>query len=1172
MPDSPPKRITRARARAAEKEPDAKLVKVATSKTTRTTKRKTRADDAEDQVTTIDVPEITADKHQPAKATKGRPKKITAVTVEPTEETIVAEPMPSQASEPEPPKTTRGRTRKAAAASKTKPAEKSEKLDTTKARRVPRGRATAAAAAAAAAAEAAATTAAAVTTTAKAATKPTGAKKKVTFQDDLDKENIFPPSEEFRKSSPKKFPEKATGLRAKPVRRPVAGRATRSTKKAAVIETEKPEEKSELPPLSPKKAKQIPVAQPLSDDDELSGGRTPRKGFKKSFGTDSTPAKMGEKDVSKLNFSSSLVALRQDGISTADLLSSSKAFGSSLLGTPARRPPSPIKDMTREPSPKKANPGNSVQHPFLAVPTPTLNASLLHSPARRPVHSPTKKGETFGSPKVFVPAAAPGLCPTGVSSETTEFRATMFSPPKKISSPSRATKSPERAAKLHKISVDEQFEQEDTVQKSPTPLISAIEFNPGRRNTLVKPITLNHMKNSSPSKVPASPSRDDSAMEIDDHQASEPTVAGESERVERSTTPPGLPAQTPTKALSSKTPTATYQVDKDSDSEDELQSRSQDYSPSPLVGGHRTPTKKNLSVSLIPIPSTVPRRSKSTPIRNATEGDAPAGVDPIPNPAATIQPARIFSMTPLASQFGSLAVTSPDKIPEEQVQPRRGLFSPLMLNPHHSSVDTLTQYSPPKSSFFDDEMLILEQQGGGVEEPTASTEIPEVPPQECGDENAIPIDPRLLAISQSPPAVCTPARVFSVAPQEIYTVQRVPLKPAADELPNRSELKRSASVSGPSSPRKEFLYPESVRSDKVPSFMRGGVTPNRQSNMPAQDFYTPVKPALSPQRTPGTAGWSNMCSPARTPRRYVNPETLKGAVVHVDVHTAEGADASGIFVELLTQMGARCVKQWNWNPSSNTTAVRDSGFGVGGSDEGIRDVGPVSTPGATTPTPGNKIGITHVVFKDGGVRTLQKVRESKGIVLCVGVNWVLDCEREQRWLDEANYAVDPSTIPRGGHRRRKSMEPRALANINGNLVSCDSPAVKDVAAARTSFSPTKEFLTFSSPASRRDSFAVPPTTPQQRLQQLGTDDHDDNDDMSLSPTTPYFLHPSEITQRTCPAKPRLLFSPDAMEGGGIVGQREDEGLRERLLLARRKSLQWAPKVGSPLGRGVSFGG
>jgi len=121
---------------------------------------------------------------------------------------------------------------------------------------------------------------------------------------------------------------------------------------------------------------------------------------------------------------------------------------------------------------------------------------------------------------------------------------------------------------------------------------------------------------------------------------------------------------------------------------------------------------------------------------------------------------------------------------------------------------------------------------------------------------------------------------------------------------------------------------------------------------------------------------------------------LTGAVVYVDVHTTEGADASGIFVELLTQLGARCVKQWNWSPKNSVnTPVGKGGFGLGGSDEGIREIGQVGTPGGSGQGSiggGGKIGITHVVYKDGGRRTLEKVKESNGVVQCVGVAWVLE--------------------------------------------------------------------------------------------------------------------------------------------------------------------------------------
>lgn len=109
-------------------------------------------------------------------------------------------------------------------------------------------------------------------------------------------------------------------------------------------------------------------------------------------------------------------------------------------------------------------------------------------------------------------------------------------------------------------------------------------------------------------------------------------------------------------------------------------------------------------------------------------------------------------------------------------------------------------------------------------------------------------------------------------------------------------------------------------------------------------------------------------SPVKTPHRdaFAPKSTLRGTVVHVDVHTTEGEDASGIFVELLQQMGARCVKSWSWNP-------RLSSSPVDGEDPSLP-----------------KVGITHVVYKDGGLRTLEKVKQASGLVKCVGVGWVLE--------------------------------------------------------------------------------------------------------------------------------------------------------------------------------------
>ena len=122
--------------------------------------------------------------------------------------------------------------------------------------------------------------------------------------------------------------------------------------------------------------------------------------------------------------------------------------------------------------------------------------------------------------------------------------------------------------------------------------------------------------------------------------------------------------------------------------------------------------------------------------------------------------------------------------------------------------------------------------------------------------------------------------------------------------------------------------------------------------------------ALLHKPTPKTQTPTTAKAPARA--------TLQGAVVYVDVHTTEGADASSIFTDLLTHLGAKCVKTWSWNPRAGMKAT-------GAQHGNLMDGDGVS-----------KVGITHVVYKDGGVRTLEKVRDTDGLVKCVGVGWILE--------------------------------------------------------------------------------------------------------------------------------------------------------------------------------------
>ena len=72
-----------------------------------------------------------------------------------------------------------------------------------------------------------------------------------------------------------------------------------------------------------------------------------------------------------------------------------------------------------------------------------------------------------------------------------------------------------------------------------------------------------------------------------------------------------------------------------------------------------------------------------------------------------------------------------------------------------------------------------------------------------------------------------------------------------------------------------------------------------------------------------------------------------------------------------------------------------------------------------------------------------------------------------------------------------------LANMNGNIIPLQTPA-----KPAAEMSPTKEFLTFDTPASRRDSFVIQPPAPATPIAQ---DIGEGFGESPLSPTTPYYL-------------------------------------------------------------------
>ncbi|VUC30011.1 unnamed protein product [Clonostachys rosea] len=1143
--DSPPKRMTRSRAAAKATEPAIASTKISTAaaraKSTATAstkstaaKRKTRADEDDEQL----HKEVPATK----RAARGRPRKAaeseeSSSTAAPT---ITARPArgrpPKKASatevpkeEPVPaPKPARGRPRKVAEP-------QSEEAAPEPAARSARTRGA---------------TATTISQAAKASSK-TAPKKSVKFQEP-DKENIEP--------TVKKAPA-VTSIRGRPAKRGPAA----APRRAQGTEKEKK-------PLSPKKVTQLSMmVRDEESEDELAGGDfVPIPLMKKNpIKAPSVAPKQAELALAEPDADSTM-QVNFDILNPPALTTG--------LASPARRPPAtststattPFKDLMRSPARKIgaiAFPGSALKSTTKPTgtsgPTSSLKGSLLQSPAKRPP-SPIKglqpnSTSTFDfnvptSPtKVSLlqsPAkrALPGFKPL-FNLPQREQLSNLGSPVAKLQTSSAPLSAQKPSAKLL---MDEELLDDGEGGLNE---IDTIKF-PGRLSAVLPreadPSMLEsdededqqHQKganadDSVPEDVQAEPceaedeqvgsgdeTENETENEVDEQEpavTSSPrvhdsicvSIPGEEEESASST--PSTPSASPVEAQNPM-----YQL-RAKDLNDGMDSESEDET---TIHIQATPTTSSLFAS------------KSS--RRSTLG-----------------------FTSLAEQFGAWSAASPTK-PAVRAEPRgespslgSGEVSPAVENffenemhVHPSgkgqpAVPSISMEDGTGEEAFDDVMILdedieLAQEADEMSlmEP-AQLHKPEAQSfddslsdasQEYGDENQMPVDPAIAATT-------TPVRPLM---KTFNTTTKVPLKPADDSTPSPVK-KRSLSAS------RVTLKRPSAGLGRNATVISYSPTKDRRSSRAVDRSAMPETPSKSDI-------WSTMGTPVRTPRKDVDPALLRGAVVHVDVHTSEGADASGIFAELLTQMGARCVKTWHWNPSS-----------LSGEDASS-----------------SKIGITHVVYKDGGKRTLEKVRQTDGVVQCVGVSWVLDCERENQWLDESPYYIDTSSVPRGGARRRKSMEPKALANNNGTLVGNGS---KSTSSSRESMGPP------ATPMNRRQSTAwmhspseglegqedeedddiewskfiltpVPKTPAPEAVARYAdeipsTPGADDTEEFEMSPTK------QELLTRTCPPKKSALFQD---LGRGILSKDKDEQVLLRLMAARRKSLQFAPKVGSPLSR------
>lgn len=231
-------------------------------------------------------------------------------------------------------------------------------------------------------------------------------------------------------------------------------------------------------------------------------------------------------------------------------------------------------------------------------------------------------------------------------------------------------------------------------------------------------------------------------------------------------------------------------------------------------------------------------------------------------------------------------------------------------------------------------------------------------------------------------------------------------------------------------------------------------------NSAATPMKTPLKaPAMTPGQEPMTP------HPAAP---------LRGVLALVEVYTLEGASASAPFVALLHRLGAKTTRAWTDR-------------------------------------------VTHVVFKDGSPTTLQRVRlhnkdvaaSGKGtLVACVNSRWVSDCDVAGAREDETDeaYAVDVEEVPRGGKRRRKSMEPSALMNLGGNVVRDRKASLGRSSLGRSSMRLSE------SPAKKAKLEDGEVATP-------GADASEDKENSDEEPATPAWIaQPDKLVQQTAPMK------------------------------------------------------
>ena len=220
-------------------------------------------------------------------------------------------------------------------------------------------------------------------------------------------------------------------------------------------------------------------------------------------------------------------------------------------------------------------------------------------------------------------------------------------------------------------------------------------------------------------------------------------------------------------------------------------------------------------------------------------------------------------------------------------------------------------------------------------------------------------------------------------------------------------LKRST---GPVALGRPTIEAPGVRrsSTGLPAPRRGSLLPLASSSNAAQTALRtsnslvggplPTAAAKADVLVEGTGGDAVMPAAQPTALAIRADRLLWNVVAFVDVKTAEGDEAGGVFIDILRSLGARIL---------------------------------------TRPT----ASVTHIIFKGGKPATLHRYRayEQSSRPFLVGVGWIVSCREKNERVSEEPFLINPDTVDgvllgsanamAAKKNRRTSLEPKMLLAV-----------------------------------------------------------------------------------------------------------------------------------------------